>query len=70
MLRVHVNGDHTFTASGKKRRAELDVICNWIKEAWEEIPQQLIRKSFLKCSITSAMDGTEDHILWDDEDDA
>ena len=46
------------------------MICNWIKEAWEEIPEELIRKSFLKCSITNSMDGTEDDILWQDEEDA
>ena len=36
----------------------------------EEIPEELIRKSFLKCSITNSMDGTEDDILWQDEEDA
>ena len=65
-----LSGNHTFTAGGRKRRAELDVICNWIREAWEEIPEQLIKKSFLKYSITNSMDGTEDDILWQDDENA
>ena len=56
--------------AGRKQRAELDVICNWIRQAWEEIPEQLIKKSFLKCSITNSMDGTEDDILWQDDENA
>ena len=59
-----LSGEQTLTASGGKRTVELDVICTWIKEAWDEIPQQLIRKSFRKCSITNALDGSEDDFLW------
>lgn len=45
------------------------MICNWIKEAWEEIPEELVKKSFLKCSITNSLDGTEDDILWQEDED-
>lgn len=30
--------EHTLTAISRKQKVELDVICTWIKEAWDEIP--------------------------------
>ena len=64
-----LSGDHTFTASGRTRKAELNVICGWIKEAWDDISPEMVKKSFLKCSITNALDGTEDDELWGEDDD-
>ena len=61
--------EHTSTAGGRKRQANLDVICNSFKEAWEEIPEELVKKSFLTCSITNSLDGTEDDILWQEDED-
>ena len=60
---------HTFTPSGRIRKVELDQICQWIVEAWEDIPSELIKKSFRKCCITNALDGTEDDEMWDEDDD-
>jgi len=60
---------HTFTASGRIRKVELPQICQWIYEAWEDIPNELVRKSFRKCCITNAMDGTEDDQMWEDDSD-
>ena len=37
-----------------------------MKEAWESIPEELVAKSFLKCGISNAMDGTEDHVLYEE----
>ena len=60
---------HTFTASGRIRKVELTQICQWMYEAWEDIPNELIKKSFRKCCITNAMDGTEDDHMWEDDSD-
>ena len=60
---------HTFTPGGRIRKVELDQICQWIVEAWEDIPSELIKKSFRKCCITNALDGTEDDEMWDEDDD-
>ena len=38
-----------------------------VKAAWESIDPEIIVKSFKKCSICNKMDGTEDHILWDND---
>ena len=58
-----INDDHIFTKGGKMKRVEIDVICSWIKCAWDDIPEEMIIKSFKKCGITNALDGTEDDII-------
>jgi len=35
-----------------------------VKEAWEDIPAEMVRKSFLKSGISNRMDGTKDDNLW------
>lgn len=62
-----ISGEHTLTATGRTRKAELNVICNWIKQAWDDIPTEMIQKSFRKCCITNAIDGTEDDEIWEEE---
>ena len=37
-----------------------------MKEAWDSIPEDLIAKSFKKCGISNAVDGTEDDMLYED----
>ena len=39
----------------------------WIKEAWAEIPQEMVIKSFKTCGISSALDGTEDDVVYSEE---
>ena len=60
---------HTFTASGRICKVELPQICQWIYDAWEDIPNKLDKKSFRKCCITNAMDGTEDDQMWEGDSD-
>lgn len=60
-------GQHTFTAGGRIRKVGLDVICRWISDAWDDKPPEVIQKSFRKCCITNALDGTEDEEIWDED---
>ena len=39
----------------------------WVKEAWSEIALDIVVRSFKKCGISNAMDGTEDDMLWEDD---
>lgn len=57
---------HIYTAKGLMRKPELDTICTWIKEAWEELDLQIIVRAFKKCCISNALDGSEDDILWEE----
>ena len=33
----------------------------------EEIPSDIIKRTFLKCCISNNMDGTEDDTIWEEE---
>ena len=33
---------------------------------WDEIPAELVTKSFKSCGISSALDSTEDEAVWDE----
>ena len=51
-------GQQTFTANDRIGKMELDQICRWIHQALENIANKLFKKSFCKCCITNALDGT------------
>ena len=35
--------------------------------AWKANPESIIIRSFKKCCISNALDGSEDDILWEDD---
>ena len=39
----------------------------WVSAAWKAIPESIIVRSFKKCYISNALDGSEDDILWEDD---
>ena len=39
----------------------------WINRARNGIPQDLIEKSFKSCGIANALDGSEDDVVWEEE---
>ena len=57
------SGNFTYTKNGNLRKPEHNVICKWILEVWDEIPNEMIVKSFKKCGISNAIDGSEDHLF-------
>lgn len=64
-----LNGDHSYTKGGLRRKPDLPTICQWILDAWLELPKMIIVKAFKKCGISNALDGIEDDLLWDDKSD-
>ena len=60
------SGQQTFTKSNNMRAADLRLCATWVKESWDDIPKEMIIKSFKKCCISNAMDGTEDDMIWED----
>ena len=38
-----------------------------MSSAWTAIPESIIVRSFKKCCISNALDGSEDDILWEDD---
>ena len=46
------------------------MILQWIKSAWDSVTPDAVRKSFVKCGISSALDRSQDHLFGaEDEDD-
>ena len=39
----------------------------WSRPHGQGIPAELVAKSFKKCCISNALDGTEDDLLWDND---
>ena len=63
----YASGTHSFTKGERMRKPELEEICQWIVDAWQELDPQIIVHSFKKCCISNALDGSEDDILWEDQ---
>jgi len=38
-----------------------------VSAAWKTIPESIIVRSFKKCGISNALDGSDDDILWEDD---
>ena len=40
---------------------------SWVLEAWRDLPEEMVARSFKKCGISNSTDGTEDNMLWEEE---
>ena len=63
-----LNGEKSFTKGGTMRAASLDVLCEFVIKAWGNVKKESVVKSFKKCGISNAIDGTEDELLYESED--
>ena len=61
-----VNAEKQITKAGNIWRPGLKTVCQWVIDAWNNIPTDMVVKSFLKCGISNSMDGTEDDELYND----
>ena len=50
------------------QRPDLAEVAHWVSESWKDIEPNMIMRSFKKCGISNSLDGTEDNILWQDDD--
>ena len=50
------------------RAPSLITMCEWVRDAWQQLDPAIIVKAFLKCGISKALDGTEDDYLWREPD--
>jgi len=48
--------DKEYTKSGNLRAPSFKLLLSWVKEAWDAVDSQLIRKSFILCGQTSGID--------------
>jgi hypothetical protein len=62
-----VDPAHELTETGKIKRTAPSEVPRWVSAAWKAIPESLIVRSFKKCCISNALDGSEDDIVWEDD---
>ncbi|KAH7953730.1 hypothetical protein HPB49_011751 [Dermacentor silvarum] len=61
-----VKDDATMTPTGRRMKAPLSEAATFVKDAWEDQPAEMIKTGLKKCSISNALDGTEDDdAIWD-----
>jgi hypothetical protein len=53
------------TPTGKFKRPSYETVANWVKDSWNAVDTNLIRKSFKCCGISNKRDGTEDDWIFD-----
>ncbi|CAI6004565.1 unnamed protein product [Closterium sp. NIES-65] len=51
------------SSKGNLRRPPHPVVLQWIAEAWDQVPKQIIIDAFRHCGISSKLDGTENHLV-------
>ena len=62
-----ISGPFEYTPSGKKKPPKRNLALRWVHEAWQEIPAEMVMKSFKTCGISNALVGTEDNELYAEE---
>ena len=50
------------------KRPSISNVCEWVKNSWQRVKSDSIVKSFKKCGISIALDGSEDDILYEESD--
>ena len=60
-------GNHEVTKRGNIKKTSSCSCDLFVDMAWKAVPEEMVQRSFKKCSISNAMDGNEDHLLFDDE---
>ena len=58
--------DHALTRGGRLKKSSITLWCEWIVKAWNEIDTAIINKAFKKCSISNALDGSGDSMIYED----
>lgn len=58
-------GIHELTEGGCQKKPSEELMCQWIGEAWHDIPREMVANSFVKCRITNSLDGSEDDFIFD-----
>lgn len=63
-----VDGEVSLTPKGNRRPPSKELILKWVKESWDEVSPDVVRKSFKVTGISNELDGTEDDLLGGDSD--
>ncbi len=58
------SGEKTFTKGGHMRCPDMPTITQWIVDCWADLDPSIIKKAFLKCCISNALDGSKDDVTF------
>ncbi|CAG8511113.1 8923_t:CDS:2 [Acaulospora morrowiae] len=61
-----VGGGTSYNSTRNLRLAKFSDVCGWVKRSWDEISPDYISRSFKKCAISNALDGSENDMVYDD----
>ena len=50
-----ITGLFKFTPDGRKKVPSRHLVLHWMKQSWREIPEEMVRKSFLTSSISMCL---------------
>ena len=53
--------------AGNLKKVGVQTIPQWVKDAWSEILSEMTIRSIKKCCISNAMDSSEDHFVYDED---
>ena len=59
---------HHVTPIGRVKWPSISNVWEWVKNSWQQVKSETIVKSFKKCDISSALDGRENDILYEESD--
>ena len=63
-------GNHDLTPAGRMQSPTTTPVCEWMRTAWQSVQDETVVKSFKKCGISNALDGSEDDILCEQSEDS
>ena len=55
------------TSGGNIKRASCSQVAKWVVDSWNSVKIEMVQKSFKKTGISNNLDGTENDLIWEDE---
>ncbi|KAJ9580856.1 hypothetical protein L9F63_023968 [Diploptera punctata] len=57
---------YDFTPKGALKLHTIKQVCLGIKKSWSRVREDIIVKSFKKCGVSNALDGSEDNLIYEE----
>ena len=51
--------------SGRIKKPSYSLVTNWVKDSWDAIDPNMIKRSFKYCGISNNINGLEDDLIFD-----
>src|ERR1044072_3109713 len=54
-----------YNPSGRIKKPSYSLVANWVKDSWDAIDPNMIKRSFKCCGISNDVNGLEDDLIFD-----